>query len=470
MMASLEDQYRNALSTQDPGAAAVVNEFIDTYLGYRGGHPAILHDVDGRPNEPLINAYAALLWLFLESPEGPVRARPYVERAVEARAGANARERATIDYVAAWASGDSAARDAIGERSTAENPRDVVLAKAHQYHQFNRGDAPGMLRTARRALAALPEDAHVLAMAAFAFEQCHLLREAEDAARKALDRDPREPWAQHAIAHVCVTQGRIAEGRDFLDARSVGWSGLNSFMSTHLWWHLALFMLGEGDNDGALSVYDRSIWGVDKSYSQDQVGAISMLARLEWAGVDVGDRWRDVAEHVAQRGGDATEPFLTAQYILGLAKAGRAEVEIMRDAVRKRAQSEGEDSVWGLVAVPLTDAMRACAAGEFSYARGLLGPILPRLREIGGSHAQRDLFEQAHLDATLRDGRLVEAQQMLELRRARDPDGVPVNRALGEVYARLGLPEESEAAYRRAEIARAEALRRRASRSKSANE
>lgn len=131
---------------------------------------------------------------------------------------------------------------------------------------------------------------------------------------------------------------------------------------------------------------------------------------------------------------------------------------------------EGEDSVWSSVAIPLADAMRAYAAGNFDSARRLLGPILSRLREVGGSHAQRDLFEQALLDATLKDGRLVEAQQILELRRTRDPDGAPVNRALGDVYARVGLPEESETAYRRAALTRAHAIRRRASTSKIAHE
>ncbi len=449
MTSPLHDTYRNALSTQDAAAAAVIDGFIETYLGYRGGYPDILNAVERFPAEPLVNAYAALLWLFLESPEGPVRARPFVERALAARAGATAREQAMVDYVAAWAAGDAALRDAIGERAVDAAPTDLVFVKAHQYHQFNRGEAPGMLRTARRALAVLPEDAHVLAMAAFAFEQCHLLREAEAAAWKSLSVLPTEPWAQHAIAHVCLTEGRIAEGRAFLTARSAGWSGLNSFMSTHLWWHLALFMLSEGAFEAALSVYDRSIWGIDKSYSQDQVGAISMLARFEIAGVDVGDRWRDVADHVARRGADATEPFLTAQYVLCLAKTGRAELAAMRAAVAARAEAEGGEGVWSTAAEPLCDAMAAYGQGHFAAARRLLAPVLPRLREVGGSHAQRDLFEQILLQATFRDGALIEAQQMLETRRRADPESAPLNRMLADVYARLGLPEEAETARAR---------------------
>jgi hypothetical protein len=71
--------------------------------------------------------------------------------------------------------------------------------------------------------------------------------------------------------------------------------------------------------------------------------------------------------------------------------------------------------------------------------------------EVGGSHAQRDLFEQVHLDALIRAGRASAAQQVLETRRAYDGDGVPVNRALARVYAEAGLPMLAAAASARAD-------------------
>lgn len=80
-----------------------------------------------------------------------------------------------------------------------------------------------------------------------------------------------------------------------------------------------------------------------------------------------------------------------------------------------------------------------------------LGAALPRMVEIGGSHAQRDLFEQLHLDAAIRAGRLVSAQQTLEIRRGFDPDGVHLNRALADVYGRLDLPAQAAQAAARAE-------------------
>ena len=121
-----------------------------------------------------------------------------------------------------------------------------------------------------------------------------------------------------------LTQGRIDEGAHFLECVSPTWTELNSFMLTHLWWHVALFKLSQGCFAQALEIYDRHCWGVAKDYSQDQVGAVSLLARLEIAGVDVGSRWQELAGYLVARAGDTVQPFLTLQYLYGLARARRA--------------------------------------------------------------------------------------------------------------------------------------------------
>ena len=181
--------------------------------------------------------------------------------------------------------------------------------------------------------------------------------------------------------------------------------------------------------------------------------------RLELAGVDVGDRWADVATYLAPRTGDHVQPFLDLHYLYGLARAGRwAEAGALEGSLHAHAHAVPAflKTVWGEVAVPAADGLLAHARGDWADAVRGLGRALPRMTEIGGSHAQRDLFEQVYLDALIRAGRLVPAQQMLELRRAATPD-VPANlRALARVYGRLGLDTRSAALD-----ARAEALSRR---------
>jgi hypothetical protein len=111
--------------------------------------------------------------------------------------------------------------------------------------------------------------------------------------------------------------------------------------------------------------------------------------------------------------------------------------------------------VWREVALPASEGLYSFARGDFDAAWRHLSAALPRLVEVGGSHAQRDLFDQIALDAAIRSGRIVLAQQQLEQRRAQDPDGVPVNTALAAVYSQLGLPVLAEQARIRAELTRA---------------
>ena len=196
--------------------------------------------------------------------------------------------------VHAWVQGDMLRAIALHEEQAKECPRDLASLKLGQYHLFNVGDSPGMLRIALAALPAAGDVAYLHGMLAFAWEQCHLLEQAEAAALQAISMRRKEPWAHHALAHVMLTQGRIREGHAFLADVSSTWTGLNSFMVTHNWWHQALFALELDQHAEVLQLYDRQVWGVAKEYSQDQVNAVSLLARLELAGVDVGDRWQDV--------------------------------------------------------------------------------------------------------------------------------------------------------------------------------
>jgi hypothetical protein len=89
------------------------------------------------------------------------------------------------------------------------------------------------------------------------------------------------------------------------------------------------------------------------------------------------------------------------------------------------------------------------AKGDFEPVIQKLGLAVARLGEIGGSHAQRDLFEQVLLDALIKTGRYAMAQQKLEMRRAYEPDSVPTNLALANVYDKLDLPREAARARRR---------------------
>jgi hypothetical protein len=451
------DYLGNPVTGQREDTLRGIDDFIEGYLAYETRAENILRAAEADPASCLANVYAGMLWMLLESPEAPARARKYLLAAEKAAPGATRREQINTAMLRAWAEDDLAKTIRLCDQLSDEFPRDLAIVKTHQYFEFNRGNAPEMLRVALKVGDANADVPYVYGMKAFGYEQCHLLDEAESEARSALAMRRKEPWAQHALAHVLLTRGRMDEGAQFLEDASGTWSGLNSFMLTHIWWHLALFYLSQGRDGAALAIYDRHCWGIAKDYSQDQAGAISLLARLEIAGVDVGDRWEDVADHLAARVNDTVQPFLTLHYLYGLARAGRPQAERLLEAVRSYAQRAPAftRAAWQEVALPGCEGLYAYARGDYDRAWRNLSDAAPRLAETGGSHAQRDLFEQILLEAARNSGRLVNAQQQLEVRRSADPNGVPVNTALAEVYGKLGLGLLAEQARSRAALTRA---------------
>ena len=76
-----------------------------------------------------------------------------------------------------------------------------------------------------------------------------------------------------------------------------------------------------------LALYDTHIWGrATKESSKDQVGAISLLLRLELRGIDVGSRWQELAVYLNARIHEHSLPFQDLHYVYALARADRTEL------------------------------------------------------------------------------------------------------------------------------------------------
>ena len=182
-----------------------------------------------------------------------------------------------------------------------------------------------------------------------------------------------------------------------------------------------------------------------KDYSQDQIGAVSLLARLELAGIEVGTRWQALAGYLVQRLDDHVLPFLDLQYLYGLARAARPEAErLLRNIEAYAPQAPpSRRAAWQRVGMPAARGLLAHARGDAAGAIEGLGLALPRLVEIGGSHAQRDLFEQLYLDALIASGTaaaLASAQGLLQQRVNAQPESLRLRRQADTVYAALQLP------------------------------
>lgn len=446
------DHWGNTITCTEPETAAAVRDFAHGLLTFGKQAGRIMKAAKSDAGCAVANAHAAQLMMFLEMGNSPALARPFLERAEAAMSGVTEREKAIIAYTRKWVERDIPGVVRIAGDVLADHPSDLTTVKIRQTHQFDWGDAAGMLHSAHHGVRAFPDQANALGMLAFGLEESHLLREAEAVAWRALEADETEGWAQHALAHVMLTEGRCDEGRGFLAGRAPTWEGKNSVLVAHNWWHVALFAISQGDYAAALAAHDDHITGIQPDYSQDQINEISLLARLEMVGCDVGNRWVGLADRLSVRTGDFVTPFLTMQYLYALARAGRGEADDLLANLRDLAVPEWSAAIWRDMAMPACEGLAAHARGDYARAADALGRAVPLLWKGGGSHAQRDVFHQIHLDALIRAGRFGEAQQNLMGRLSFEPDSVPNNTALAGVYEALGLPQEAATCAAKARV------------------
>ena len=446
------------VSNANADAIAAVDFLNEQWLGFGNRMAEFIASADREETCAMLPLLAASLVLSMNSAEGHAAAGRYLGRTRAMAAGANARERAWIAATEAWVAGETPAAQKIHEDMATQWPRDLLSAKIGQLHAFSHGDAEGILRIGERIVSANAENHYVWAMHAFGLEECNRLDEAEAAARKAIAMERRDPWAHHAVAHCLEARGKMIDGVTFLAEMSDTWEDCNSFMYTHLWWHRALFLVDLDRTDEALELYDTRVWGVWKAFSEDQINAISLLARLELRGIDVGDRWADVATYLKPRLHEHFSPFLDLQYLYGLARAGEGSaVTEMLASLEDRAERARpfEREAWADCAVPAAHGLAAHAAGDFAGAARLLGQAMPHLKPIGGSIAQRALFGAIHLDALMRAGWNDAAMAILQADEKERPTVAWTKRALGDLYRRVGRTEQALGAeYQASQLAR----------------
>ena len=170
----MKDCLGNPVHLNDAASLAALDDFVEGFLccEARAANVLALSDTD---TSAIAQAYCAALHMFAESRDGPVNARPFIDAAVAASPGASVRERQFVAAVAAWVDGDLPQAIRLHQELARTHPRDLVSVKLGQYHLFNQGDATGMLRLALDALPAASDVAQMHGMAAFGWEQCHLM-------------------------------------------------------------------------------------------------------------------------------------------------------------------------------------------------------------------------------------------------------------------------------------------------------
>jgi len=117
-------------------------------------------------------------------------------------------------------------------------------------------------------------------------------------------------------------------------------------------------------------------------------------------------------------------------------------VERFIESCERFASTDGgtEASVMSDVGLPLARAVRAHRAGSYDEVVQLLMPVRHRFRQIGGSHAQRDLFDQLLIDAARRAKRFEVAAELLAERTERRERNIWAWKEYAGVLGAMGAP------------------------------
>ena len=236
-------------------------------------------------------------------------------------------------------------------------------------------------------------------------------------------------------------RGGSRKARRFLAQPYGSWDDRNPFRQ-HLWWHTALFPLELGQYDRVLELYDRAVRAELSDFYLDIQNAASMLFRLEWCGVDVGQRWSELADIAEKRIDDHVMAFTDLHLMLALCRDGRLpKAEELIASFRAFASDTGErhrvDHGAGGDSDCRSDSRLRHAATTArpwigSSRRVISWPV------VGASHAQRDLFSLLLIAAAQKSGRSALARALLAERVELKPHSVASWLHYGDALDKLG--------------------------------
>ncbi len=419
------DRYDLPLTTASESAAAFYREGVDCMLSaWYGADDAFDNAIKEDPGFAL--PYIARARIHQMNMEGS-EARALAMLARQLAAPASRRERQHVEIMAATIEGKPKVALAGAEEHLDEFPRDALvlslLLGAFGLYAFSgRADHDAArLAICERNARQYGEDWWFLTYWGWSQTEAGNAGTGRTLTERAMALRAANANAAHSLAHALFEQGDMAAGRAFLSGWLPAHQG-SSFLHGHLCWHVALSALEDGDVDGALEVYEQQIKPAGRRYPPLNIftDTASLLWRLALAGkAGLEPYWREVAAY-----GDLCFPragahFADVHYALVAAATGDKILET-RLAELEALETDGRLAP-GPSVIGLCRGIRAFAEGDNDSAIRILEPLMPEVVRIGGSHAQRELWEDTLIVACLRGGYVDKAARIIAARLDRRP-------------------------------------------------
>ena len=420
-----QDRYGYPLTTASEASAASYREGLDLILSaWTGAGEALDRAITQDPNFALAYiARARVHQIYAEAIDARTRAaqaRSLAEKTTK-------RERQHIEIIARAVEGQPAAALSGAEQHLSEFPRDALvlslLLGAFGLYAFSGRadhDAARVAICERHAIH-YGEDWWFLTYLGWAHTEAGNVGAGRTITERSLALREKNGNAAHALAHALFEQGDAAASGSFLTDWLPTYDG-GSFLDGHLSWHLALVALKSNDIDAAIKIYEERIRpGISRSpplnYFTDTSSFLWRVGLVKE--VELDPYWREVAAYGSKRFPRAGVHFADIHWAL-VAAATNSEDFDRRLTELESLQASGKLTP-GQSAIDLCRGVYAFANGDYEAATRIFEMHIPELARIGGSHAQREMFEDTLIVAYLRGGYTEKARNLINHRLHRRP-------------------------------------------------
>ncbi len=425
------DSLGNTSSASSVQAITHLENALDCFLHFRGAMPTELSAaLELDPNNALAWAFKAYLGMLGTEPLDALAARDAFAK-FKVPQSVLPRERGHLAAAQALLEGDFLGAGRLLEEVTIAYPRDLLaLAVGHQLDFFT-GNSRMLRDRPAQVLGAWSESdknyANVLGMLAFGCEEMNQHDRAFEIGFEAVERNPQDVWALHAVGHTFEETGRFLDGMKYYNARAENWTVGNYFI-IHNWWHYALFALEAGDIARVLEIFDAVLLNNSNGgLALQLLDASALLWRLRLEGHREVARFSRLAAKWLHRIEPAYYAFNDMHAVMALVGAGWLDqAEALIKSRETWLETKPLDAVDNSrmtrdIGLPICKAILEFERGHFETVVALLYPIRRRIHEFGGSHAQRDVVLKTLIEAALRGKKYDLAQAMLSERIAVRP-------------------------------------------------
>ncbi|MBD3648435.1 MAG: tetratricopeptide repeat protein, partial [Pseudomonadales bacterium] len=247
-------------SCRDADSIERFNLALESYLASRNDTMPALDELVARNEDmAMAHCFRGYLLKLASDPRFAQPIRDVLDRLGRQYDALNNREKQHVDVLRAWTRNRTDEALQRAESLLVDYPRDMLALRVAHYLHFYAGAAGDMRDSVSRSVAVWkPEEpfyGYLLGMLSFGLEEAGDYEGAERAGKQAVELNPGDIWAAHAVTHVFQMQHRFDEGIPWIEQLVPNWNRTNNFVY-HLHWHKALLYLGLNRPDVALDIYD----------------------------------------------------------------------------------------------------------------------------------------------------------------------------------------------------------------------